>query len=206
MRDMEFLPKWYPRLQKRKRWVVLQTWMMVLLAVGLGLWSLLAGRNIRQAQGTVQMLDSQLDESRQQLNKLDDLLALQKQWQRQYQMLQALSPHVEASRLLAKLQQLMPPEMSLLEANIDVSDPANDRPDMQFGRRNDRAAQVRSRKVNVRLLGVAPTDVDIANFLAKLSEVPYFEEVSMAYARDRSDNGHTMRQFEVTFSIRIDPR
>jgi hypothetical protein len=43
--------------------------------------------------------------------------------------------------------------------------------------------------------------VDLANFLAGLSNNPYFEQIAMTYARDRSDSGHTMREFEVTYVV-----
>ena len=48
---------------------------------------------------------------------------------------------------------------------------------------------------------MVPTDVDLANFLAGLQNVPYFENVAMAYAKDRAENGHVMREFEVNFTI-----
>jgi hypothetical protein len=51
--------------------------------------------------------------------------------------------------------------------------------------------------------GVVPTDVDFASFLAKLSTVPYFENVAMIYAKDRSESGHVMREFEVTFTVSL---
>jgi hypothetical protein len=179
----------------------MQVWVIILLAIGLGTWSLLAAQNIHTARQTAGMLGTELDQSRQQLRKLDDLLVLQKQWQRQYQMLQTLGPHVETARLFSRLQTLMPPEMALLEASIDIPRTGPERANRRVARTGDQAPQ---RRMNVRLLGVAPTDVDVANFLARLSDVPYVQEVAMAYARDRGESGHMMRQFEVTFSIRLD--
>ncbi len=201
MRELEFLPAWYPRLRRQKRWVAMQAWMLLLLAGGLGTWSMLAGQNIHAAEKTAQMLGSELTQSRQQLRKLDDLLALQKQWQRQYQMLQTLGSHVETARLFSRLQTLMPPEMALLEASVNTTRLGQEHLHRRAGQNEDQPPQ---RRMDVRLLGVAPTDVDVANFLARLSDVPFVQEVAMMYARDRGDSGHLMRQFEVTFSIRLD--
>jgi hypothetical protein len=147
------------------------------------------------------MLGSELTQSRQQLQKLDDLLALQKRWQGQYQMLQALGPHVETARLLSRLQTLMPPEMALLETSIDTTETGGVRAGHPLARSEEAAPK---RRMNVRLLGVAPTDVDVANFLARLSDVRYVRDVAMTYARDRTESGHLMRQFEVTFSVPLD--
>ena len=57
------------------------------------------------------------------------------------------------------------------------------------------------RKLRVRLQGVAPTDTDVANFLSGITNVPFFEQVAMTYSRDRSDSGHVMREFEITFCL-----
>jgi hypothetical protein len=59
------------------------------------------------------------------------------------------------------------------------------------------------RRMNVRLRGVAPTDVDLAEFLKRLNEVPYFENVAGFNAKDRSENGHMMREYEITFAINL---
>jgi len=60
-----------------------------------------------------------------------------------------------------------------------------------------------NRQLNVRLNGVAPTDVDLANFMMRLSGVRFFENVSMSFAKDRSEGGHLMREFEITFSLNL---
>ena len=57
--------------------------------------------------------------------------------------------------------------------------------------------------MKIKLKGVTPTDVDLANFLGQLSSVPYFENILMTYAKDRTDTGHTMREFEVTFTMNL---
>jgi hypothetical protein len=55
----------------------------------------------------------------------------------------------------------------------------------------------------VTIRGVAPTHVDVANFVVQLSNVPYFEQVSLGYGRDNMLNGHLMREFEVTFFVNL---
>jgi hypothetical protein len=57
--------------------------------------------------------------------------------------------------------------------------------------------------MKVKMIGVAPTDVDVMNFLTRLGDVPFFEQVYMTYAKDRPENGHVMREFEVTFCLNL---
>jgi len=56
-------------------------------------------------------------------------------------------------------------------------------------------------RVPRRLQGVAPTDLEFSMFLTELNKTQFFEEVSPAYAKDRKDSGHVMREFEVNFYV-----
>ena len=38
MREMEFLPSWYPQLRRHKRLVMLHIWATTMVIMGLGLW------------------------------------------------------------------------------------------------------------------------------------------------------------------------
>jgi len=51
------------------------------------------------------------------------------------------------------------------------------------------------------LTAVAPTDVELANFYAKLAAMPQISDVNWTYSKDRVQEGHTMRECAVTFSI-----
>ena len=107
----------------------------------------------------------------------------------------------EVSRMLNTLERLMPKEMSLTELTFDTAEELVKRSD---GTANDNSP-TKSRALRVKLLGVAPSDVDLANFLAGLTNVPFFQEVSLTYARDKSQGGHTMREFEVAFGMSLNP-
>jgi hypothetical protein len=58
-------------------------------------------------------------------------------------------------------------------------------------------------KLRFRLHGVAPTDVDLGEFLAKLTSRPFFKQVELMYSRERVDTGHVMREFEVAFALDV---
>jgi hypothetical protein len=59
------------------------------------------------------------------------------------------------------------------------------------------------RKLKVKLVGIAPSDVEVANFLAGLTGRSFLDQVAMTYARDRVSDGRVMREFEVTFVINL---
>jgi len=58
-------------------------------------------------------------------------------------------------------------------------------------------------QIKIRVQGVCPTDVDLANFMTQLSAVPFFDAVNNTYARERAENNRVMREFELTFSVNL---
>jgi hypothetical protein len=57
------------------------------------------------------------------------------------------------------------------------------------------------RKLQMNLVGLSPTEDELATFLTKLVTVPYFSEVSLVKAEDHADSGHLMRRFEMKFAL-----
>lgn len=203
MREMEFVPDWYPRLRLRQRRIFLQAWMTIVVICGLGLWMFLASGNVRLEEQSLVGIRNELAKTASDLKKLDDLLDLQKQLRHKKEIIASLGLHVETTRLLDSLNTAMPAEMSLLDLSLEVEERIKPVSNLvkAAGQKKDDLIE---RRLKVKMLGVAPTDVDVADFLARLSNVPFFEQVTPTYARDRSESGHLMREFEVTFSVNLD--
>ncbi|HEY8667330.1 MAG TPA: hypothetical protein VIL86_11730 [Tepidisphaeraceae bacterium] len=202
MRELEFLPQWYPQIHRRKRMVVLQAWMTLTLAGGLALWMFLVGQNTSAEVQRLRILKNDVGSSQVQVSKLQEMQEQQRQLRQQYQVIDKLGLHVEAARIINKLESSMTPEMALLDLNFEVVEQAAA---AAPGVVPDKNAAM-ERWLKVKLLGLAPTDVDLANFLARLGNVPFFQPISMTYAKDRSDQGHVMREFEITFSVNLNSR
>ncbi len=196
MREMEFLPGWYPQLRRRKRMVALQLWATVLVAGGLGLWIFLADGNVARRRADRSAIAAQLDQSRSDLKELNAQLHEKQKLEAEQRIMSKVGLHVEVARLLAKLDQIMPREMSLTEATFDTMEQTkalapgseNHLPEVQ-------------RKLVVKMAGVTPSDADWASVLAKLSSVPFFQDVRLVAAHDKPADGHLMRQFEVSFVV-----
>jgi Tfp pilus assembly protein PilN len=201
MRELEFLPAWYPTLRRKRRFVAMQAWLACAVLLALGLWMLLAERNVRSAEASLANLQGQLAQTDDQLHRLSELQSLKDQMSQQAEVVSRLGPHVPIARLINILQDAMPEDMAIL----DLSSQAQ----AQTKQVSTLAAASGSQPVLirtqlVRLHGVAPSDVDLGNFLARLAGVPYFSDIAMTYSKDRVDSGRMMREFEVTFSIHLD--
>lgn len=204
MRELEFLPTWYPQARRRKRMVVFQFWTTLLLTCGLGIWSALAHSNVSDAERALGALDQQLRQTRTDLERLDEQLKLKQELKVRERINADLGTEVETTRLLATIERIMPREMSLIELVIETEELTRPVTGLAGAAKSAKDAKPPTdRRLKVRLQGVAPTDLDMVTFLTGLTEIRCFENVVPSWARDRAEAGHIMREFEVTFFINL---
>jgi len=201
MRELEFLPAWYPALRRKRRFVALQAWLACAILVVLGLWMLLAERNVRSAEASLANLQGQLAQTDDQLHRLSELQSLKDQMSQQAEVVSRLGPHVPIARLINVLEDAMPDDMAILDLSSQAQAQTKQASSLSAATGSQ---PVLVRTELVRLHGVAPSDVDLGNFLARLAGVSYFSDIAMTYSKDRVDSGRMMREFEVTFSIHLD--
>src|SRR4051794_16988284 len=119
VREIEFLPDWYPKVRKRRRVVALQAWVTLILMCGLGSWMLLVQRNVHAREIEVTSLRTDLDQSESELARLEDLLQLQRQLGQQDQIFIKIGRPVETTKLITTLEQMMPTDMALLDLSLE---------------------------------------------------------------------------------------
>jgi len=201
VRELEFLPDWYPQTHRRRRLIVLQGWLTLVMVAGMGSWILLKDRNNTLDERILAVQTAQLDQTYAQLAEVDKLDSLRRQLRQQEEVISRIGFAVEACKAVNALDDRMPRQMALTgivlenEERVDRSALAANR-----GPNNEPSVD---RRLKVRVQGVCPTDVDLANFMTQLAAVPYFESVNNTYARERTDNSRVMREFELTFSVNL---
>jgi Tfp pilus assembly protein PilN len=198
MREPEFLPNWYPMLRRKRRYVILQSWLTAAVVIALGMWMLLSERNVHAAESAVDSLQSQLSQSNGELKKLDELQSLRRQMTQQAQVVAHLGLHIPTARMIDALGQVMPAKMALLDLTLNTEQRAIQQSPLLA---NSGVEPQVDRRLRVKLHGVVPTDVDLGDFLGHLSNVPFFRDIAMPYSKDRVQSGHVMREFEVTFAV-----
>ena len=204
MREMEFLPDWYPRLRRQRRRVLLQTWVALVIVGALALWLTLARRNASTAEGALRAFEVQVLQTETERRQLEEQLRMKAQLEQREQVVASLGFPVEMSRLLRTLDVIMPKEMSLKDVTCTTMEQplAYDAPAPAPARGTQDTPMV-ERWLKVSLVGVAPNDLDLANFLTGLTNYPFFEQIQLLKADGVVDGGHAMREFEVTFSMSL---
>ena len=183
MRELEFLPGWYPSLQRRKSAVAAQAWIALGVVLCMGAAAVAQRWQVHRQEQIVQFSSQQIAQSAKQLAKLDELQQQQQQMHSRQDAIAALGANVDMTRLLGAITTAMPPDASLLELSVEARD----------GSANQ--------KLKVHLQGVAPSDADVAGLLVNLNAIPFFDRVEMTDVRDRLQTGHVQREFDVSFVV-----
>ena len=176
---------------------------ILILTSGLGLWMFLAQRNLESKTMQNGLVTRQLSDTRSALRQLDEQTMLRQQLQQQHDVLQKLGLHVEASRILSALDRVMPKEMTLLKVQIETREINRPTHNSAAARAAAKAQPVTDRRLSVELTAVAPTNLDVAQFLTELTNVPFFDDVAPQAIEPMIASGHEMRKFDVTFTMNL---
>jgi hypothetical protein len=198
VRELEFLPDWYPMLRRKRRILVLETWCGIMIALALGLWVIVSARDVSARQTLLGTRQGEIRQTDSDLQKLNELESLKRQMSDQAKLVAHLGPHVPIGRLIDDLEKKMPKEMALLDVSLEFKQ--QNRP--QTGRPIAGAEPLLDHQVSVQLHGVAPSDVVLGNFMIRLATIPRFLGSSLSTADLRQD-GRLMREFRITFSLNL---
>ena len=183
MRELEFLPGWYPSLQRRKSAVAAQAWIALAVVLCMAAAAVAQRWQVHRQEQISLISSQQIAQSAKQLAKLDELQQQQQQMHSRQDAIAALGANIDMTRLLGAITAAMPPDASLLELAVEVRDGSADQ------------------KLKVHLQGVAPSDADVAGLLVNLNTIPFFDRVEMTDVRDRLQSGRVQREFDVSFAV-----
>ncbi len=204
MEEIDFLPDRIKAQRARRRRLTVQAYLMAVCLTGLVALGYVFHVRIQTARGELSMLEGRGDAMRQQLamkesmeQELADLMIKKRIEER-------LGRRVGTLDVLAELQRAMPESMALTRLNMETVEVAVPLEAAGANRSNRPVAGGKPEKervvkrVRLTLTGMAPTDVDVANFIGQLAGSRFFEDVNMGYARNVTFRSRSARQFQVS--------
>ena len=200
MRELEFLPSWYTQLRQRRRIVRLESWAFTGLSLAVAGWMVAATCSTRASHAALGSVRTQLNRIYDEKKVLSEQLSLRTELSGRQQVVDAVGRPVEISRVLNTLEKAMAREMSLTDFSCETVEQIR-RPVSVAATSTPDAGEV-ERVMKVKVTAVAPSNLDLANFLTSLN-LPFIQNVALSYSRDRIDSGHVMREFEVTFTLNL---
>jgi hypothetical protein len=226
MNEINFLPQSFIRLRARKRRVLRESLLVVVVVVGMGVWYAFAQRGLQalveSAQGVqAQVATGEQDEEAKRLHARYVELA------RQCDAIRQLVSSVNASQVLATIASVTPPSVAVRV--LELNDKGLDVWAAKTKERDHRKAQEEANKargntsktkkaaagsgskfdppiMEIKLEAVAPGDVQITDFVGRLTQHPLFGNVKLYYTRSTTVGEFAARQFSVQMEVRLDRR
>ena len=193
MRDANFLPE-HIRLQRQsKRRRRGQAYVLVAFVLVLAGVTRLRSDQIAQARADLATVENRASSLQCEIDKIPPLEQQMSDLLIKKRIDGELGSRADATCVLAELCRLMPSNMALLSLELktvsvageDKAHAASD--DIENGRR-----------VRLVLTGIAPTDVDTANFIGQMSTSCLFEDVNMGYSKNTTFKGRLAREFQAS--------
>jgi len=202
MRELEFLPTWYPQMHRRRRMVRLQSYLMLAVGGGLGLWLFLVHNNIRGAQAYEADLGAELKVAITNCDSIDLRKKDLEDLSSRERMFAKLGIHVDMARLIRALDQAMPKDVALTGIEIDGEQSLAPQNAVQSRLVSPAESDAPvEHLLRVKVQGLAPTDVDVGNLMSELGTMKFIDQVAITHSWEKPDKGHLLREFELTFVI-----
>ncbi len=214
-RSKGFLPEDYleRRLQWRTNIISLTLFVVVMGAVVAAFFVTDQKRaQVRQLQ---EQVNRDFEEAAKRLEQLETLQQKKQQMIRKAQVTAALLERVPRSLILSELVNAMPTTLSLTELTLDSRPSKNPRKvevmtAMDQARQKSLAGgkasgvpepQVPELDVAMQLVGVAPTDLEVSQFMTALGNCDLFTEVTLVFSEQSTIKEQTMRRFRVDLLV-----
>ncbi|MEO0964115.1 MAG: PilN domain-containing protein [Planctomycetota bacterium] len=213
-KDMSFLPEDYlERRAARRTNMIALTLFVVVIVVVVGTW-FITGSQLRESLAENKTATVAYQEAGQKLDQMDELREQKAEMERKAEIAAVLVERLQRSVMLAELINHMPATVSWLEFELETKTLRRAQaPSTALARAQQRnaakaAAQQHAAprppetRSTIKLVGVAPTDVQVAEFISALSTHPAFSNVSLQYSEKSKVQDAELRKFEVEMLVR----
>jgi Tfp pilus assembly protein PilN len=227
MTDASFLPEDYLAKQAERRTNVISlTLFVVVMAAVFGAF-MVTNRQANKIKSMQASINVQFQEAAAKIEQLNQLEEQKERMLNKAELATALVERVPRSILLAELINRMPSQLSLqhfelkstaikppppkatesagrLSARRNSKDaPQPDRPKTREESMEERAIEAPRYAVQIVMVGVAPTDPDVARYIAALNAYPLLQDVTLKYSIQTEVRGQRMQEFRV--EMMLDP-
>lgn len=221
MSTTSFLPEDYleQKAERRTNLISLSLFGIVMISVFAAF--LVTNRQWSHVRKARTLINAQYEDAASQIKRLNELESQRDQMLTKARLAAALVERVPRSILLAELINRMPPRMSLLKFvlksdKIKVAAPKKSKKRTGRLKRPTRArtrdqiakngggpkpVDVPRYRVQITLVGVAPTDVEVSRYIAALNAHPLLQDVILKYSQERAVDDSRMRQFEIQMKL-----
>jgi len=216
MPQTSFLPEEYleKKLERRTNFICLTLFVVVMGGVIAAFF--VTDRQRRELRAQQASINEEFHEAAQRLQQLEKLEQQKQEMMRKARLTADLVERLPRSLILAELVNRMPASLSLLEVDMQsktirtAAPPRSKLEAVKKSRQAQKQTPDRTQKtrIDMTLVGLAPTDVQVARFMTALSQCAMFEDLNLRYSQETSVEDQTMRRFRLDMRVneQLDPR
>lgn len=210
--NTSFLPEDYLEKRAARRTNIVCMTLFAVVMFGLVAAFAVSSRQDAEVRQQHRQVTAEFEEAARRIEQLEQLQQQKQQMLHKAQVTSVLVERVPRSLLMAELINHMPPTLSLIEMNLDTQVlRTTTRPRTAIQREqqrlNEQAAEQEGRievpetELTVNMIGVAPTDVEVAQFMTALGRHEMFDDVNLQFSEQTTIDEQTMRQFRIEMRV-----
>jgi hypothetical protein len=205
-----FLPEDYLEKRAQTRTTVFCVSLFLIVLAGVSAAWVVSLQQYNDVVRHQKQVRAQFEEAAKRLEQFEKLQAQREQMIHKAQVTGTLIERVPRSVLLAELINSMPPNLSLLDLKVDtkvISRPQPPETAMARARNQKKAVtepvkpQPPETQVNIILTGVAPTDVQVAQFMSTLGGNEMFANQHLGFSEESKIKDQSLRKFRVDIEL-----
>ena len=211
--QLSFLPDDYLERKAQRRTNVICAALFLVVTVAIGGAFALSDKALKEARDRNADASVKYSEAARPIQQFQQLQEKQRTMAHQAELTSSLLEKVPRSFLLAELTNSMPPGVSLLEMKLESRRRAVPAPPVKSAFEQKREESmgavketpapppVRQYDVEVKLIGMATTDVQVATFISKLNGSPMLKDVNLVISDEFSAQDEKLRKFEIELML-----
>jgi Tfp pilus assembly protein PilN len=218
--QLSFLPDDYLERKAQRRTNAVCAVIFLLVCGGVGSAFTMSERATKRIDEQFSLVEDQYVSEAKRLQQVKDMQVKQKRMAHQADLTASLLERVPRSNILAELTNLLPAGLSLLDVNLDskvkskAATVSADAPKTAYEQKKAAKAaasgppqptmvEPRNYEVTMKVTGIAYTDVQVAQFLHRLSRSKLFREVNLLISDQFEIDKEKLRKFQI--ELVLDP-
>lgn len=206
--NMSFLPEDYLERRIARRTNIICITLFGVVMVGVVAAWLVIERQAAEVRNEQAKVSQQFEEAAKRLEQIEQLQARKQEMVHKAQIASVLVERAPRATLLAEIINHMPAQLALLEFELttEVQKAPPPRTAMQRAERKSLKERAKAEKapievpktdVTIRMVGVAPTDVEVAQFITAMSNHEAFTDASLLYSEQTTLDERELRKFGI---------
>lgn len=209
MQDVSFLPDDYQQRRIMRRTNVISLTLFAVVMITIVTAYATTNRQRDEVRQQLTLVNQEFEDAARRLDQLDKLRMQKKRIIRKANVTSVLLERIARSLVLAELVNRMPDNVSLLDLKCEtkvlrvptVAKTAMQKVKEEIKTKTDddlpELPPVKPTEITIMLIGMAKTDVEVAQYMARLSRSTMFSDVNLTFSQEAKVQDVAMRKFSV---------